>query len=76
MLDTIVSPLYIYITVIYFGENMARQDPQVNIRMPERTLERFKKETQKDRRTITAQVNMIIEEWLEAREKKEAQLCN
>lgn len=55
---------------------MSRQNPQVNIRMPEKTLERFKKETQKDRRTITAQVNMIIEEWLEAREKKEAQICN
>ncbi|QOW46450.1 MULTISPECIES: Arc family DNA-binding protein [Acinetobacter] len=55
---------------------MARNDPQVNIRIPEQTLERFKKETQKDRRTITAQVNMIIEEWLEKRAKKEAQLCN
>ena len=47
---------------------MARQDPQVNVRMPEKTLERFKEETQKDRRTITAQLNMIIEEWLEKRE--------
>lgn len=55
---------------------MARNDPQVNIRIPEKTLGRFKEETQKDRRTITAQVNLIIEEWLEAREKKETQLCN
>ena len=47
---------------------MARQDPQVNVRIPEKTLERFKEETQKDRRTITAQLNMIIEEWLEKRE--------
>ncbi|QQN40339.1 Arc family DNA-binding protein [Acinetobacter sp. CS-2] len=49
---------------------MARQDPQVNVRIPEKTLERFKEETQKERRTITAQMNMIIEEWLEARAKQ------
>lgn len=51
---------------------MARQDPQVNVRIPEKTLERFKEETQKDRRTITAQLNMIIEEWLDKREKESA----
>ena len=51
---------------------MARQDPQVNVRIPEKTLERFKIETIKDRRTITAQLNMIIEEWLEKREKESA----
>ena len=51
---------------------MARQDLQVNVRIPEKTLERFKEETQKDRRTITAQLNMIIEEWLEKREKESA----
>ncbi|EZQ10734.1 Arc family DNA-binding protein [Acinetobacter sp. Ver3] len=56
---------------------MARQDPQVNVRIPEKTLERFKEETQKDRRTITAQLNMIIEEWLEKRENQnEAKVCN
>lgn len=49
---------------------MARQDPQVNVRIPEKTLERFKEETQKDRRTITAQLNMIIEEWLKNRENQ------
>ncbi|BBL21113.1 hypothetical protein F939_02266 [Acinetobacter radioresistens DSM 6976 = NBRC 102413 = CIP 103788] len=51
---------------------MARQDPQVNVRIPEKTLERFKIETIKDRRTITAQLNMIIEEWLEKRENQES----
>ena len=51
---------------------MARQDPQVNVRIPEKTLERFKEETQKDRRTQTAQLVLIIEEWLEARANKEA----
>lgn len=65
-----------YITC-YKGPIMARQDPQVNVRIPEKTLERFKEETQKDRRTITAQLNMIIEEWLEKRENQnEAKVCN
>jgi hypothetical protein len=54
----------------YKDYEMARQDPQVNVRIPEKTLERFKEETQKERRTITAQMNMIIEEWLEARAKQ------
>lgn len=49
---------------------MARQDPQVNFRIPEETLERFKIETIKDRRTQTAQLVLIIEEWLEARAKQ------
>ena len=40
--------------------------------MPEKTLERFKEETQKDRRSITAQLNVIIEEWLDKREKESA----
>lgn len=51
---------------------MARNDPQVNFRLPEKTLERFKEETYKDRRTLTAQLNMIIEDWLEERKSKEA----
>ena len=51
---------------------MARQDPQVNVRIPEKTLERFKEETQKDRRSITAQLNMIIEEWLEKRDNQKS----
>ena len=51
---------------------MARQDPQVSFRMPEKNLERFKEETQKDRRSITAQLNIIIEEWLDKREKESA----
>jgi len=65
-----VSPLYIYITVMQKRLKMARQDPQVNFRIPEETLERFKIETIKDRRTQTAQLVLIIEEWLEARAKQ------
>lgn len=50
---------------------MARQDPQVNFRIPKETLERFKIESIKDRRTQTAQLVLIIEEWLEQRAKRE-----
>ena len=56
----------------YMEIKMSRQDPQVNFRIPEDTLERFKIETVKDRRTQTAQLVLIIEEWLEARANKEA----
>lgn len=49
---------------------MARQDTQVNFRMPEHLLTRFKEETQKERRTQTAQLLLIVEEWLEKREKQ------
>ncbi|WP_033134613.1 Arc family DNA-binding protein [Acinetobacter sp. MN12] len=51
---------------------MARSDPQVNFRLPENTLERLKEVTLKDRRTLTAQLTMIIEDWLEDRKTKEA----
>ena len=51
---------------------MARQDPQVNFRIPEEMLERFKTEAVKDRRTQTAQLVMIIEEWLEKRENQKS----
>ena len=51
---------------------MARQDPQVNFRIPEKTLERLKIETVRDRRTQTAQLVLIIEEWLEKRENQKS----
>ena len=51
---------------------MSKKDQQVNFSIHEETLERFKIETVKDRRTQTAQLVLIIEEWLEARANKEA----
>ena len=51
---------------------MARTDTQVNFRLPAKTLERFKEATHEDRRTLTAQLTMIIEEWLDERKSKEA----
>lgn len=51
---------------------MARKDPQINIRVPEETLDKLKIETEKERRTLTAQVNLLIEEWLLKRTKQQA----
>lgn len=46
---------------------MARSDPQINIRIPKSTLEKFKTESEKERRSLTAQVNLLIEDWLNKR---------
>lgn len=51
---------------------MARKDPQINIRVPEDTLDKLKSETEKEHRSLTAQVNLLIEEWLLKRSKHEA----
>lgn len=51
---------------------MARKDPQINIRVPEETLDKLKIETEKEHRTLTAQVNLLIEEWLLKRKKQQA----
>ncbi|MDQ1207281.1 hypothetical protein QE380_000204 [Acinetobacter baylyi] len=51
---------------------MARKDPQINIRVSEETLNKLKIETEKERRTLTAQVNLLIEEWLLKRTKQQA----
>lgn len=53
------------------GLIMARKDPQINFRLPEKILEQLKEETQKEHRTLTAQLNMIIGDWLEGRKPKE-----
>ncbi|UNW10683.1 Arc family DNA-binding protein [Acinetobacter indicus] len=43
---------------------MARNDTQVNIRMPHEIVEELKQAAVESRRSMTAQLNMIIEEWL------------
>ena len=49
---------------------MARNDTQVNIRMPHEIVEELKQAAVESRRSMTAQLNMIIEEWLEKRENQ------
>lgn len=64
MLDSIVSPLYIYITVIYLVLKMSRKDKQVNVRIPHQLVEELKRNATESKRSLTAQLNFIIEEWL------------
>ncbi|KAF0628405.1 Arc family DNA-binding protein [Acinetobacter baumannii] len=54
------------------SENMARHDPQMNVRIPENLLNEVKKEAGDQRRTMTAQINLIIEEWLDSKKQQDA----
>ncbi len=49
---------------------MARHDKQVNFRMAHETLEHLKCQANKNRRSLTAQLNQIVEEWLKQQEEK------
>lgn len=59
-----VSPLYIYITVMYLVLKMSRKDKQVNVRIPHQLVEELKRNATESKRSLTAQLNFIIEEWL------------
>lgn len=43
---------------------MARNDQQVNVRMPQELVDVLKIQAVKNRRSMTAQLNAIVEEWL------------
>lgn len=43
---------------------MARNDQQVNVRMPHELVDELKIQAIKHRRSMTAQLNAIVEEWL------------
>ncbi len=43
---------------------MARNDTQVNVRMPHEIVGELKQAAVNNRRSMTAQLNIIIEEWL------------
>lgn len=51
---------------------MARHDPQMNVRLPESLLAEVKREASNQRRTMTAQINLIIEEWLDSKKQQDA----
>lgn len=50
---------------------MAKSETQVNFRLPDNILVRFKEEIKKERRSQTAQLTLLVEEWLEKREKQQ-----
>lgn len=43
---------------------MARNDQQVNVRMPHETVDELKVQAVKNRRSLTSQLNVIVEEWI------------
>ncbi len=43
---------------------MGRQDQQVSFRMPHKLVEELKNHAVENRRSLTAQLNHIVEEWL------------
>lgn len=43
---------------------MARNDQQVNVRMPHEIVDELKEQAIKHRRSFTSQLNVIVEDWL------------
>lgn len=52
--------------------NVARNDTQVNVRMPHETVGELKACAVESRRTMTAQLNVIVEEWLKQKQQQSA----
>ena len=53
---------------------MARNDTQVNVRMPYETIAELKKAAIDNRRSFTAQLNVIAEEWLKQKNQESAKV--
>ena len=51
---------------------MARNDQQVNVRMPQEIVEELKIQAIKNRRSLTAQLNKIVEDWLREQKQQES----
>lgn len=43
---------------------MARHDRQINIRMPQKLVDELKRNADENKRSVTAQLNFIVEEWI------------
>lgn len=53
---------------------VARNDTQVNVRMPYETIAELKKAAIDNRRSFTAQLNVIAEEWLKQKNQESAKV--
>ena len=49
---------------------MARCDIQVNVRMPHEIVDELKLQAIKNRRSLTSQLNVIVEEWLRKQQEE------
>ena len=61
----LISPLYV------LDLEMARSDQQVNFRMPHELVEELKTYAKQERRSVTAQLNAIVESWVNSQKAKE-----
>lgn len=48
---------------------MTRYDKQLNVRMAHETIDELKKAAAENRRSLTAQLNTIVEEWLKQKQE-------
>lgn len=51
---------------------MTRHDKQMNVRMAHETVSELKEVAKKNRRSVTAQLNQIIEDWLKEQKQQSA----
>jgi hypothetical protein len=51
------------------GMRMARNDKQMNVRMAHESVEGLKEAAKTNRRSVTAQLNLIVEEWLKSQKE-------
>lgn len=51
---------------------MTRHDKQMNVRMAHETVSELKEAAKKNRRSVTAQLNQIIEDWLKEQKQQDA----
>lgn len=51
---------------------MSRNDTQVNVRMPHKTVDELKVRAAENRRSMTAQLNVIVEDWLKQKQIERA----
>ena len=51
---------------------MARSDFQLNVRVPHKIIDEIKSDAAKERRTITAQINLIFEQYVQGKETNNA----
>ena len=49
---------------------MAKNDQQVNVRMPHEIVDELKIQAIKNRRSLTSQLNVIVEEWLRKQQEE------
>ena len=54
----------LYIINTLLEKIMARNDQQVNVRMPHEIVDELKEQAIKHRRSFTSQLNVIVEDWL------------